>query len=101
MNSTIETRGNKLFIIDDWQNMFRKPIQYKSAWPTGIFKNDYPELIGKECSHIIGSVKTEDGVVVRLENGEHTRPSKEHSIEMSVPKSRGCYVYYHGCWHKN
>jgi hypothetical protein len=101
MFSTIEARGNKLFIIDDWENMYREPIRYKTAWPTGIFAADHPELIGKRCSHISGLVKTEDGIVVRLENGEHTKPSEEYSNEESIPKPRGCYLYCRGCWHKD
>jgi hypothetical protein len=100
MDSVIEARGNKLFVIDDWLTMAHQPIGYKIAWPTGLFKDDHPELIGKSCSHLSGSVKTEDGVVVKLEFGEHTSPSQEHSIERNVPRPSGRYTYLNGHWRK-
>jgi len=101
MDSVIEERGNKLFVIDPWITMSSEPIEYKIAWPTGLFKSDYPQLIGKVCSHLVGLVKTEDGVVVRLEYGEYTSPSQEHSIERNVPKPKGRFTYSNGHWRKS
>lgn len=97
--SEIVERDGKLFVLDPWQNNFTQPIKYRTAWPTGLYAKDYPHFIGqKVMSGAGGTYRFADGIYLRLEYGNETKPDSRHSEERPIPKSPGCHEYRNGRW---
>ncbi len=97
----IVDRSGKLFVLEPWRNHFSQPIQYQTAWPTGLETKNYLQLVGKEVKHFSeGTYRFNDGLMLRLEHGGRTRPDKNESKEKPIPKPKGCREYYNGRWIK-
>jgi len=99
-SSEIVDRDGKLFVLDPWESHFTKPIRYRTAWPTGLFTKDYPHFVGqkvKACGGN-GTFRFSDGLMLRLEHGDETRPDSKYCEERPIPKSPGCHEYRNGRW---
>ena len=95
--SEIIERGGKLYVIESWHNHFSKPIKYRTAWPTGLFASEYPDLIGKKCKlNGFGIARMDDGLCLRLEHGAETKPSPENSEERMIPRPAWAHEYRNG-----
>ncbi len=96
---TIIERAGELFILENWQNHFTKPIKYKLAWPTGVLSSQYPHFVGKKCTISgTGIARMEDGVHIRLKSGAYTKPAQEHCKERPIPKPPWAHEYRNGRW---
>ena len=100
MKSKIVEINGKVFVLDQWQNHFTKPIRYRQAWPTGLIAKDYPHIIGKKATPIgSGTYRLDNGLCLRLEYGDKTLPDKEHSEEQEIPRPPKMKTYRGGKWH--
>jgi hypothetical protein len=99
MNSEIIERDGKLFVLDPWQNHFSQPIEYRTAWPTGLFAKDWSDYVGKTVRPIgDGTYQLDNGLFLRLEHGGYTKPSHEYSEERRIPKPPMMKEYRSGRW---
>lgn len=90
MIGEIIARDGRLYVRDQWTNNFSQPIQYRSAWLTGVFERDYPHLVGEEVTSLSpGTYETKNGGKIELENGWKTMCNKEYSEERPIPKPQG------------
>jgi len=94
-------RNGKLFILDAWISHFTKPIQYRTAWPTGLYTSDFPQFIGQHVKlEDYGVARFADGTLIGLENRGETRPVAEYCEERPIPKPRGAREYRNGQWYR-
>lgn len=102
MSAEIVERDGKLFVLDPWQSHFSEPIQYRTAWPTGISAKDYPHFIGQKAeSGPGGTYRLESGILIRLEHAGATHPDRRYTEEKQIRRPRGNYKYHSGRWQKN
>ena len=102
----IVERGNKIYILDLWENHFSKPMRYRRAWPTGITADRLPGLIGKTARLTrrepggIYEVKGRFGesVQIQLAQGGKTKPCDKHRQERNIKAPKGFKEYYDGKW---
>ncbi len=93
--------NGKLYVVEDWQNDWSKPVQYQTAWPTGIKANDYEQLINEPCTYVeAGLYRLPLGLLLRLEHGGETKSDKSVEQERPIPKPKNMKVYRDGQWHK-
>lgn len=95
-------RDGKIYILDSWESDYRKPVQYRLVWPTGLCASFYPNFIGMECSCIDAGVYRIDGTgtMIQLEDGGQTMPEKRYYEERKIRKPCNCTDYRDGKWRK-
>ena len=98
-DSEIVDRGGKLYVLGPWVCHFTKPVMYRSAWPTGLYTVEYPHFVGRKVKCCAGGTYCfSDGLMLRLECGDETKPDTTYREERRIQKPPGCREYRNGRW---
>lgn len=100
-NATVVEKNKALYIREDWESDWAKPIKRRVYWPTGLASTHYQHLIGRKCQMNGTGVARLDGKThIELLHGSKTTPDPTLLDEKIIPNPKWASEYKYGEWRR-